>query len=97
MGFKNELDRLTHLVSGLEILDEEHAQDFTANLLMNLSINVEKGLWSEDKHPDAFDYLWMLLRRNKDWYIMHRPLMGEVESLRQDWPKDHWWWWIEEL
>jgi len=89
--------RLAHLVSGFAILDEERVQIFTTNLLLNLSIGATKGTWSSEQFPEEFAEAKRLLTENKAWYLRQQAFMNSVRSIRESYPRTHWWWWIEEL
>lgn len=92
-----KLEALKHLIAGFRILDEERCELFTSNLLLNLSVEVENGEWTEEKYPEAFTELRQVLIENKSWYVRQQGLMEELRAGRTHFPRTHWWWWIEEL
>ncbi|MCB1154189.1 hypothetical protein KDL45_11105 [bacterium] len=89
--------QLDHLVDGFDILSEDHVQDFSVNLLLNLSIGVEAGDWSENEYPESFARARALLQKHKAWYLDQPYFMRSVQVIREDFPRDHWWWYIEQV
>lgn len=91
------LAHLKHLIAGFNILNEDLCTDFTTNLLINISIGVDRGEWNEEKYPEEFAELKVILNRHRAWYLLQTHFIAEVKSSRKIWPRTHWWWWIEEL
>lgn len=90
-------EELAALVSGFTVLNEDMAYLYTVNLLQNLSIGVEEGTWSEEKFPEEFAEARRLLTQHKAFFVMIETFMDSVRSVRELYPRTHWWWWIEEL
>ena len=97
MDKEKKLDKLNHIIDGFSILNADQAQDFTINLMMGLSNGVLDGNWSEESQPEAFARLRKILAENKNWFIRQEDFMHEVRVIRQEKPRTHWWWWIEEI
>jgi hypothetical protein len=84
-------------VDGMDILDEDQAEVFSVGQLANISAGVEDGSWSEKDNAAEFARLRETLKRNQAWFLAQEDFMEEVRAFREDRPRDHWWWWIEEL
>lgn len=95
---KNNLDAdLQYIVGGIGILDQEMADQYSTDLLDQLSYGVQEGDWSELSNPDEFRQIRDSLVRNREWFLNHEAFMDDLRAMREDYPKSHWWLWIEEL
>ena len=72
---------------------------FTAGIiaLQRVSFGVQDGAWSEAGQPDEFSELRTVLKKEAATLLAYPEFMRRVRSQRSEFPRTHWWWWIEEL
>jgi hypothetical protein len=93
------LERLNRYLFILENPDEGRWTLEATGTLANISDGVLGGHWNERDNAAEFERLRAILRELRGWVITDSVRLRALVNYREvaDYPRSHWWWWIEEI
>ena len=77
--------------------DAERFDGYFTPALENISCGVLDGSWPIEKNQEDFNELRRVLVEQKDWLIGDKERFEAIKLWRESFPRNHWWWWVEDL